>query len=74
MTKSPVEVVGLRKMLRETDVPQEVLVDDNIFVLLQPQFVVPEIIPMDYMRKKSLKSLELNIVHTNVFSHILFAF
>lgn len=39
--KSPVEVVGLRQMFREADFPREVLIDDNIVVLLQAQFIVP---------------------------------
>lgn len=39
--KSPIKVVGLRQMFREADFPWEVLIDDNIVVLLQAQFIVP---------------------------------
>lgn len=40
--KSPVEVVGLWQMFRETDFSWEVLVYDDVVVMLQLQFIVPE--------------------------------
>lgn len=61
--ESPVEVVGLWQMFRETDFPREVLVDDNIIVLLQPQFIVPEKDAGGLYERKALKlGSELHIL------------
>lgn len=39
--ESPVEVVGLGEMFGETNFSGGILVNNNIIVLLQPDFIVP---------------------------------
>lgn len=55
--KSPVEVVGLGQVFGEADVPREVLVNYNVVVVLQPDFVVPKKTQMGQSLMSTLSSL-----------------